>query len=300
MSQNANTQQELEELKEFIDGKYKEFMSRGHLLNPEEQKNLQRYIDRFSELSRRCDSYEHGLLPKTIHKDDVKPGDILPGDILLCRANFKDISDITKSSYTHAAICIDAKQVAHIRKHAEKIDIKSFSRVYEHIAVFRTTSFWTDEKITRLNQFIDEAINSNVTFKDYKEFPKKKQEHTESLQGESARKRLENFVNGVFEPGFFMQNRYYRKLDRMPPHYCVLERFPNSYFCSEFVAAAYKFAGYIEPIAQIVVYPPHTISPDMLGSPMYGRFVTYIVKDEGYTIPSNDDFYWDALFVDDC
>jgi hypothetical protein len=199
--------------------------------------------------------------------------DVVPGDVLLCRADSLscEISDVTGSKYVHAAICIDANLAAEasgLRVKETKID--NLLATYDHVAVLHQPDCWSPSRIERLRSFIKAAIDRKAKFncEGIRSFEESKQLH------------IENVVTKLND--FFENNRAGSIVER------------ESYFCSELVAAAHFAVGIIEPSAAVVYDPSIMVPGEFANSFTYGIFAGYLIPYKGYRVPEDDEFRFAA------
>jgi len=211
----------------------------------------------------------------------VSTTELCAGDVLLCYkdAKFdlagKAITHITKSEYTHAAICVDSCTAAEstVLGGVAKVNIADVIRRYDHVAVFRQPDAWRpQERILAMNVFIDAIIASGAKYnlRDVATFKKRNEVHQLSLT-----EQLHAFFNGTYSP---------------PP----VEK--GRYFCSELVASCFVVTGFIEPSAA-VVYKSNVTSPGALGrDPTFGTFYGYVSAAPNYSVPDADEFFGTSTF----
>lgn len=198
------------------------------------------------------------------------------GDVLLCykEAKFdlvgKGITHITKSEYTHAAICINSCIAAEstVLGGVAKVAIKDLVKRYDHIAVFRQPDAWKpQERIEAMNAYIDYIIASGAKYnlRDVVTFKKRSEVHQLSLT-----EQLHAFFEGTYVPA-------------------PIEK--SNYFCSELVANCFVVTGFIDPSAA-VIYKSNLASPGALGrDATFGTFYGYVSLDPNYSVPVTDEFF---------
>jgi hypothetical protein len=200
----------------------------------------------------------------------VSVADLLPGDVLLYRANGqksyqKQITEVTGSPYTHAAIFLGNGLVAEsnfpygvVRRSVQK-SIEG-SRC---VAVLRSQLGFGGDRPRQLNEFVDSVLENNrfydligvVTF------------------NKAAKQYQENQLD-------FIRCNYGEVTTNT-------ELAKQRFFCSAFVVACYSVAGVIGPSAQ-VAYVPDMISPgNLYQDPTFGWVLGYLLP-EGESIPDDD------------
>lgn len=202
--------------------------------------------------------------------------ELRPGDVLLC---FKDakfdvagklIAHVTKSDYTHAAICINQCTAAEslVSAGVRRTRTHDLVQRYDHVAVFRQPDAWQSaESVQALNTFIDSVIESGAKYnlREVATFSRRQDVHQLSLT-----EQLQEFFKGDLAPS-------------------PTEK--GSYFCSELVADCFVATGFIQPSAA-VVYRSNVTSPGALGrDPTFGTFVGYVSVAPNYTVPTTDEFF---------
>lgn len=203
-------------------------------------------------------------MPRVLRVDDVQPG-----DVLLCRSNDLggEVADATGSKYVHAAICTrpgKAAEASGLR--VKEVEIESLIDSYSHIAVFHQPDWWPQQRVERLQRFVEEAISRKAKFNcaGLKNFEEQKKLHDENLNN-----KLHDFFEGKVSG---------------PP----AER--NSYFCSELVVAAHVAVGILAPSAA-VAYDPSVQSPAGLAeTATFGFFSGYLYPYPEYQLPGDDEF----------
>lgn len=199
--------------------------------------------------------------------------DVQPGDVLLCRSNDLggEIADATGSKYVHAAICTRPGKAAEASGHRVKeVEIGSLLDSYSHIAVFHQPNWWPQQRVERLQSFVDEAISRRARFNcvGLRDFEEQRKLHDENLNN-----KLHDFFEGTLSG---------------PP----AER--DSYFCSELVVAAHVAVGILEPSAA-VTYDPSVQSPAGLAeTATFGFFSGYLYPYPEYQLPEDDEFRYES------
>ncbi|MBM1689277.1 hypothetical protein [Sulfitobacter geojensis] len=200
----------------------------------------------------------------------VSLADLLPGDVLLYRANGmkshqKKIYTVTGSPYTHAAIYLGDGLIADsnfpfgVTKHSVQKSIKGSLC----IAILRSQLGFCGDRPRQLNEFVNSTI-ANGNFYDLigaVKFGKAKKQH-DNNQLEFIRDNYGKFTSS--------------------DEYAV-----QSFFCSAFIVACYSVVEIIGPSAQ-VAYVPNMFSPGNLHQdPTFGWVLGYIVPEDGY-VPDDD------------
>ena len=200
----------------------------------------------------------------------VSVADLLPGDVLLYRASGqkfyqKQITEVTGSPYTHAAIFLGNGLVAEsnfpygVAKQSVQKSIEGSGCV----AVLRSQLGFGGDRPRQLNEFVDSVLEANrfydligvVTF------------------NKAAKQYQENRLD-------FIRRNYGEVTSNA-------EFAKQKFFCSAFVVACYSVAGVIEPSAQ-VAYVPDMFSPgNLYQDPTFGWVLGYLLP-EGGSIPDDD------------
>ncbi|TSA30388.1 MAG: hypothetical protein D4R65_13285 [Verrucomicrobiaceae bacterium] len=199
----------------------------------------------------------------------IQPSDLKSGDILLCVGTGQLASIVTartKSSYTHSAICYSPAEVGHIHVTVEKVPIGEFIQVFKYIAVFRAPDFWTEQRISKLREFIDGKVGPGTTYDD--EAARSLMKRQKAHQIESFEKLREHFEDGMPEP----------------------EHNKAKYVCTEFVTACLAEVG-IWGDGMKTGYQPNTLHPGNQGhDASFGYLVGFLRDDPATVIPDNDEF----------
>ena len=207
--------------------------------------------------------------------------ELFAGDVLLCYKDAKldivgkGITHVTKSDYTHAAICIDTCTAAEstLKDGVSKVKVKDLVQRYDHVAIFRQPDAWhIPERLIALNAFIDAIILSKAKYnlRDVMTFRKRAEVHQFSLT-----EQLDAFFKGTLAPSPVEKGKY---------------------FCSELVADCFVATGFIEPSAA-VVYKSNVTSPGSLGrDATLGTFCGYVSAHPNYSVPENDEFFNSSTF----
>jgi hypothetical protein len=220
--------------------------------------------------------------------DEVKPmllsaADVQPGDVLLCNCGFysefsqRRIEDATGSPYVHAAIFVGDDKVAESTTGGlQQVSLAELLKRYAHVAVFRSSYVWSDDRVRKLNAFAEREIQRQAKYSFIGAFkllwkPKK---HAATIH-----QQLQEFFNRAPESKkklvFFGRKRY---------------------FCSEFVAQCFIEAGFTEG-AGAVFFRPDVQTPAALGKDwLYGVLVGFITDKKDYVVPVEDEFYNDATY----
>lgn len=202
------------------------------------------------------------------------------GDVLLCyKAKKFDpirkiITCVTKSQYTHAAICYDSLTAAESVKSrgVAKVAAQELLRRYDHIAVFRQPDAWTIERAKGLRGFIDDLVSLGAKYniEGFAWFIKRKNLHDKTLA-----EQLHAYFSGDLRPSSPVKNRY---------------------FCSELVADCFVVTGFLDPSAA-VVYQPAVTPPGKLGrDSTFGTFCGYATCKTDYEVPPTDEFFNETTF----
>lgn len=200
----------------------------------------------------------------------VSMADLLPGDVLLYRANGQKlhqrmISEVTGSPYTHAAIFLGDGLVAdsNFPHGVAKRSVEKSIEGSGCVAVLRSQLGFDGDRPRRLNEFVDSVL-AESRFYDLigaVNFGKAAKSHRE--------KQL-NFIRCNY--GKVTSSDEFAK---------------RSFFCSAFVVACYSVAGVIGPSAQ-VAYVPDMFSPGNLHQdPIFGWVLGYLLP-EGGSVPDDD------------
>lgn len=202
------------------------------------------------------------------------------GDVILCYKNSKldlvgkKIKKTTGSDYTHAAICLDNEIAAEsIKSGVQKVSITSLISHYHHVAVFRQPDAWDSDREKSLNLFIGKVTETKTkyNFSGVLKFKKNKESHQDTLY-----EQLSKFYDN--------------------PDLSFTKK--EKYFCSELVVESLVETEFISPSAA-VLYKPDTMSPGDLGKdPTFGTFYGYISTEKNYTVPIDDEFYWNGRYQD--
>lgn len=200
----------------------------------------------------------------------VSVADLLPGDVLLYRANRqmphqRKISAVTGSPYTHAVIFLGDNLVAesNFPRGVAKRPVEESIKGSGCVAVLRSQLGFGGDRPRQLNAFV-ESVLAKGRFYDLigaVKFGKATKQHGEDQL---------DFIR-----------RNYGKVTSSD------EFAKQSFFCSAFVVACYSAAGVIGPSAQ-VAYVPDMFSPGSLHQdPTFGWFLGYLVP-EGGLVPDDD------------
>ena len=199
----------------------------------------------------------------------VSVADLLPGDVLLYRANAqkfhqKKISEVTGSPYTHAAIFLGNGLVAEsnfpfgVSKRSVQESIEGSGCV----AVLRSQLGFTGDRPRQLSEFVDSVLAEKKSY-DFGvvNFEKATKQHQKD-QLDFIRRNYDQ----VTSSDEFAKQRF---------------------FCSAFVVACYSVAGVIGVSAQ-VAYVPRMFSPGSLyQDPTFGWVLGYLLP-EGGSVPDDD------------
>lgn len=196
--------------------------------------------------------------------------DLLPGDVLLYRAkdqklHQQQISAVTGSPYTHAAIFLGDGQVAesNFPRGIAKRSVEDSIRGSGCVAVLRNQLGFGRDRQRQLNEFVDSVL---------------------------AMGRFYDFIGAV---NFGKATKQYGEdqLDFIRLNYGKVTSSDDfakkKFFCSAFVVACYSVAGVIGPSAQ-AAYVPEMFSPGSLHQdPTFGWLLGYLVPEGGF-VPDDD------------
>jgi hypothetical protein len=216
------------------------------------------------------DNRDENATPRTDGSLTVSVADLLPGDVLLYRANRQkfhqqQISAVTGSPYTHAAIFLGDGLVAesNFPRGVAKRPVEESIKGSGCVAVLRSQLGFSGNRPRQLNEFV-ESVLANGRFYDLigaVNFGKATKQHGED------------------QLDFIRLN--YGKVTSSD------DLAKQSFFCSAFVVACYSVAGVIGPSAQ-VAYVPDMFSPGSLHQdPTFGWFLGYLVPEGGF-VPDDD------------
>ena len=220
--------------------------------------------------------------------DGVKPMllnvvDVQPGDVLLCNSgSYSDFSqrrieDAIGSPYVHAAISVGDDKVAESTTGGlQQVSLAELLKLYAHVAVFRSSYVWSDDRVRKLKAFVEREIQrqAKYSFIGAVKLLWKPKKHAATIH-----QQLQEFFNRAPESKkkfvFFGHKRY---------------------FCSEFVAQCFIEAGFTEG-AGAVFFRPDVQTPAALGKDwLYGVLVGFITDKKDYVVPVEDEFYDDATY----
>ena len=199
----------------------------------------------------------------------IEPTDLVAGDILLCVGEGElasSVTERTRSSYTHSAICYSNAEVAHMGSKVETDSIGDFVNGFKYVAVFRGPDFWSERRLLKLRKFVDEKANAGTSYdlRSALSLMKRQEDH----QIESLEKMIAHFVDGVPEP----------------------EHNKAKYVCSEFVAACLIEVG-IWGEGMATAYQPDALHPGNQGhDASFGYLVGFLRADPTTVIPADDEF----------
>jgi len=199
----------------------------------------------------------------------VQLADLQAGDILLCigqgpRADL--VASITKSKYTHAAICYSDAIIADIGDQVQKTPTDVFIKLFRYIAVFRSPDFWPPPRVDALRAFIDSKANSDTKYD---------QKAARSLMTRQRTHHVKSFKNLTDHFTIGLSAAPYNK---------------TNYICSELVIAALISVGLWDE-AMAIVYQGDTIHPGNMGhDPTFGFRLGYLRADPKTVIPKDDEF----------
>ena len=172
----------------------------------------------------------------------ISLSDLLPGDILLFRSlsqkpHAKQISKVTGSPYTHAAIYIGDGEIAESTPPAVKIrKLSGADTKGVLIGVLRSQLGFSGQRPAAVREFVQQLVAEHAAY-DFAGVLKFSGRHKEFNE---------------------------RLLDEVAANYGKIkttdEFLKQAYFCSALVVTCYMVAGVIGDTAQ-VAYPPNVISP---------------------------------------
>lgn len=190
-------------------------------------------------------------------------------DILLCSGNTKYISDKikkeTSSNYTHAAIYIGNKEIAHstMAKGVHTDDIQNLIEGSNYIAILRQKDLWSYNRCVKLKAFISKSSSkslSNYNFKGIKDFKKNKLKHIANNTNE---------LDEYFESG-------------------IRSNKTDKFYCSQFIMECLCAIEYLDD-SVLVAYGSHVVSPsDLINQNNCGFFYGFINPKKN-TIPNDDE-----------
>jgi hypothetical protein len=209
----------------------------------------------------------------------ISPADLLPGDILLFsslsqKPHAKQISKVTGSPYTHAAIYIGDGEIAESTPPFVKIrKLSAADTKGTRIGVLRSQMGFSEKRAAAVREFVQQLVAKHATY---------------------------DFA-GVLKFNGRHKEFHERLMDEIAANYGKItttdEFLKQAYFCSALVATCYVVAGVIGDTAQ-VAYPPNVISPgDIHRDPTFGWVLGYIVPD-GEKIPTDDPLMAGTLWKD--
>ncbi len=191
---------------------------------------------------------------------EIKPSQLLPGDVLLHRAGKNKpqtnvVSKLTSSPYTHASIYVGNNFIAEaVLPKIRRQNLSNVLKKCEYIGVLRSQVGFLEERKNILTDFIDQLIKNNAKY---------------DLTGaiKFSNDRADHFQN---------------EIERISENYGSVtskEEFEKrKYFCSALIVASYSVVGIIGESAQ-VAYPPGIFSPgDLYKDVTFGWFLGYLKK----------------------
>lgn len=201
---------------------------------------------------------------------ELKAGDLLGGDVLLCFSSMMaNEAQADGTGYSHTAIVLPDQLVLEASAAGVRmVSVATLLDEYDHIAVLRNRELWDCSRLQRLEQFALEAAGKTFNALGLKKFPERKERRQADLMD-----RVAGFFEGT-EPEVVSRR--------------------GVYFCSELTTAAFIDVGMIEQSAA-VVFTPETFSPSDIGKDkVFGFFCGYLKSHPGYKIPE-DDYFKDSL-----
>jgi hypothetical protein len=203
---------------------------------------------------------------------------LVAGDVLLCYGAGRlanKIAEQSGSKYTHAAICYSPTEAVESGGNSvAKVSITELVSRYSHVAVLRSLSAWSSQRVLVMNKFLDNiiAMNAKYNLNGVIQFVENKEIHEQTLT-----EQLAAYFAGELQPDSYLK---------------------EAYFCSELVAACFVVTGFIHPSAA-VMYKSSTYSPGDLGKDQtFGTFVGYLVSGDASVIPEDDEFINVATFAE--
>ena len=196
----------------------------------------------------------------------LKEEELEPGDVLLCYSSaLAGKADEISQGYSHAAIYTKNNGVVESSSAGVKTtNVSSLFTEYEHIAVLRNKELWSESRLQKLDEYIQEQIGKKFNPIGMYKVPKRKE-----MQNEEVMQRVEGYFEGSYKPPAYDK---------------------STYFCSELVTSAFIHVGIIDESASILL-SPDTFTPEDIGrDKAFGFFVGYIVPNNEYKIPENDIF----------
>jgi hypothetical protein len=212
------------------------------------------------------------IFPKALMNPNehiIRPTDLEAGDILLCVGEgdlAAEVTTITHSNYTHAAICYSASEVTDISNCVERTPICDFINGFKYVAAFRVPDCWDTMRRNSMQHFIDEKVAANIKYdtKAAMSLMRRQKAHRSQL----FEKLTEHFTNGL------------------PPE----AHDKTKYICSELVIASLIAAG-IWDGAMAIAYQGNTIHPGSMGhDPTFGYLVGFLRAHHTTEIPCDDEF----------
>lgn len=203
----------------------------------------------------------------------LKEKELVPGDVILCCSAMTSDKAYqeTDSNYSHAAIHISGGEIA--ESSCKGVAITSVANLldnYDHIAVLRNPYIWEGNRIDKLRNFVEKAVEDKASFNTIGigKYQSRKSQHSISeLQ------RLEQYFKG-----------------KLPE----IEAERGTYFCSELVVASFLAIGVIDQSAAVVITPEVFSPGDIAKEATFGAFAGYIKASDEIEISENDDFYFQS------
>jgi hypothetical protein len=163
----------------------------------------------------------------------LSASDVQAGDALLCNSGpYRDVTQrgieaATGSRYVHAAIFVGDDKVAESTSDGlQLLSLAELLKHYAHVAVFRSSYVWNDDRVRKLKAFVDREIQRQTKYSFVGAFKLlwKPKRHAATMD-----QQLRDFFERATAPKkklvFFGRKRY---------------------FCSEFVAQCFVEAGFTE------------------------------------------------------
>lgn len=204
--------------------------------------------------------------------------DLKFGDILLCNGNTKYISNkikkATSSNYTHAAIYVGNKKIAHstMAKGVHIDDLDNLINGSLYIGILRQKDIWSENRINKLNNFIEKLSNSklsNYNFNGVINFKTNKSKYNLSIDS--------------------LLDEYFKSGKR--------ENKEDKFFCSQFIMECLCAVDYLSD-SVLIAYGSHVTSPsDLINQNNCGFFYGFI-NPHNNDIPKDDEMLYKDKFED--
>lgn len=198
------------------------------------------------------------------------------GDVLLCTGKSKKnfdpigtkISEITSSSYVHAALYLENNIVIEAIKNkgVSKKNIENFLKKYKHCVVLRRNEAWTQDRINLLKTYTEELTLNKTKYNSRGAL-----ELGKSLTTDSSTINKINIL-----------------LKTIPES----NDLNNQMFCSQLVATCFIITGFIGDNAKQYFNPAETAPINLAIDKVYGDFLGYIWSNESYQVSKEDELYY--------